>query len=129
MVPYYRNSSEADTDPVKRDTREFGRPCLAARRRKCTRQRSRRDDLAGCEWWIDLIERENIDEMTTVPTQVHPTHSWRDCDRRPCHRASDRFRRSKASDPNLRCALRLDGISKHLLAKRTSRPADVRQRL
>ena len=74
IVPYYRNSSEADTDPVKRDTREFGRPCLAARRRKCTRQRSRRDDLAGCEWWIDLIERENIDEMTTVQTQVHPTY-------------------------------------------------------
>src|SRR5208337_189723 len=28
------------------------------------RQRSRRDDLAGCEWRIDLIARENIDEMT-----------------------------------------------------------------
>ena len=31
------------------------------------RQRSRRDDLAGCEWRIDLIARENIDEMTQCP--------------------------------------------------------------
>ena len=28
------------------------------------RQRSRRDDLPGCEWRIDLIAREKIDEMT-----------------------------------------------------------------
>lgn len=27
--PYYHNSSEADTDAVKPDTREFGCPCLA----------------------------------------------------------------------------------------------------
>ena len=58
------NSSEADTDAVKRDAREFGRPCLAGWNWKCTRQRSRRDDLAGCEWRIDLIACENIDEMT-----------------------------------------------------------------
>jgi hypothetical protein len=58
------NSSEAGTDPVKRDTREFGRPSLVDRYRKRTRQRSRRDDLAGCEWRIDLIARQHIDDMT-----------------------------------------------------------------
>ena len=60
----YRNSSEADTDAIERYTREFGRPCLAGRHRKRTRQRSCCDDLAACEWRIDLIARENIDEMT-----------------------------------------------------------------
>src|SRR6516164_6459083 len=60
----YRNSSEADTDAVKPDTGEFGRRCLAGRHRKRTRQSSRRDDLAACEWRIDLIARENIDEIT-----------------------------------------------------------------
>ena len=67
IVPYCRDSSEADTDPAKRNPYEFGRPCLAGRHRKRTRQRSRRDDLAGCEWRIDLIARETGKPLGTAP--------------------------------------------------------------
>ena len=43
---------------------KLGRPCLAGRYRKCSRQRSGRDDLTGSKGRIDLIACEHIDKIT-----------------------------------------------------------------
>src|SRR5262249_6651018 len=51
-------SNELDPDSVKRETAQLGCPCLTRCNRKCMRQGTRRDDLAGCKRRIRLIARK-----------------------------------------------------------------------